>query len=205
MKYVYFFLAIFISQSVTANAQTKPKKPRYVYYFVTKEGDTTFCRTLSYDQNMQGSLNELSYVDIYGKKVELKGKKDIPYITTFMINGKHYDRVELNVDKPGSYYRYAERLTEGKILFYKLDEELTHMDQNQRTGQYESHETEKITYWLRTEDGKLERAYKPKNLLKKVMPDMMKCEAFAKKYKEASEIDEYAVKKAIMLYNTSCK
>ncbi|MGZ5245122.1 MAG: hypothetical protein ACXWDO_03120 [Bacteroidia bacterium] len=201
MKNFYFFTLLFIIHSVTVNAQAKTKKPRYVYYFVKQTGDTTFCRTLRYDQNAQGSLNELAYVDINGNKVDLKGKSDIPYINTFYMNGKLYDRVELNVDKPGSYYRYAERIADGRIKFYKLVEDIADFSQNAQPGD----RTEKIIYWLRTEDGKLERAYKPKNLLKIVMPEMMKCEAFAKKYKEASEVDDYAVKKAIMLYNTSCK
>ncbi|RYD79401.1 MAG: hypothetical protein EOP53_09720, partial [Sphingobacteriales bacterium] len=126
MKNLYFFLFLFVIQSFAVNAQTQAKKKRYIGYFVTEAGDTTFCRTLRFDCNSQGTLNELIYVDIDGNKVELKGKSKMPEVATFFTNGKLLDKVPFNVNRPNGYTRYAERIADGKLMLYRIDYEITY-------------------------------------------------------------------------------
>ncbi len=86
-----FALFIFLI-SLTAFSQDQD------YFTVNKK--KTYCSDLTFDITGQSYLKSISYTDTNGKKIEIVGRKKVPNITTFYIDGVIIDRIPQKVDKP---------------------------------------------------------------------------------------------------------
>lgn len=87
-------------------------------YFINLQKDTVFCKTLNYSTNTKGYINSLDYITINDIPYEFKGKKNVPNILTFYINGKTFDKIPYRLGSQSKLYVYSERLTDGELIVY---------------------------------------------------------------------------------------
>ena len=87
-------------------------------YFINLQKDTVFCKTLNYGTNTKGNLNRLDYITINDTPYEFSGKKNVPNILTFYINGKTLDKIPYRLGSQSKLYVYSERLTNGELKVY---------------------------------------------------------------------------------------
>ena len=167
-------------------------------YFVVKN-DTTFCKKLSFGVTIQGYLYQMSYTTRDGKKVELKGRKNVPDVTSFCIKDSIMDKLPLKLSQPNRYIRYTYKPVHGKLSVYSGQQGSLNGD---ATGLYR--------FFIRMPDGNLYKINNNKNRKNIIIPYLLKCEAFKEAYKGDFNfnrdrfVNEDNFIAMIKLYNSVC-
>jgi len=179
---IYLFLISF--NSISQNQLS-------TYYFVNQAHDTTFCNAIEYRMNMRGYLDYLKYQTITGIPWSLQGKKNIPDIVTFYLNGKTLDKIPYKLGSKSKLYVYSDRVVNGKLIVY-LDYQIP--DQ-----------TVMYRFYIRFPDGVLFRINKRSDFDEIIKPFMLKCEDFNQAVNGILIADESDFIEAAKLYNFLCE
>jgi len=152
-------------------------------YFVVRN-DTTFCDNLLYRTDPQGTLNKISYT-LSGKKVEIKGKKNVPDVITLYIKGEAIDRTPLKPKKTNGYVRFEPRRIDGKLIVY-LDTPHNAGTKKYTPGSVSGDWSDagakgSYRFLIRYPDGKFYKVNDKKNLRDIIKPYLLECEAFKAK------------------------
>lgn len=177
-------------------------------YFVVGK-DTTFCAELFYLTNAQGALNSIKYTDTDGKTVELKGKNDVPDVTTFCKEGICWDKIPLKAEKPGGYTRYTMRIVDGKLKVYLAQQEQSsnyHYTPGAAAGDWSDTggPVGLYRFFIKMPDGNYYKINSKKNMKVIIKPYLLKCDEFADEYKGDFSSLEGPFMEMIMLYNSLC-
>jgi hypothetical protein len=183
---------LILLSGIMCNAQTDKKQD----FFIVGKKDTTFCKKLSMGVTGQGYLNRLEYTDLKGKEVKLKGRSDVPDVTTLCINGKLIDRVPQKPNKPEGYVTFISRAVDGKLIVYLEGTTYSSTMQSQ-IGSYR--------FFLKMPDGTYYRINDSGNIKKYIKPYLMKCKEFADQYKGDFDTEEKPFMETVKLYNSLCK
>ena len=188
MSYIKPILLLFLIVSITNVSAQK--------YFVVGD-DTTFCNELKHISQSNGYLKILEYTTTEGKKVALKGRKNVPDVTTFFSNDTYIDKVPLKANKPNSYIRYNERLVNGKLKVYlsKPYKKFT------ASGSYYAGS---YRFFLKMPDGVYLKIDSKGNMKKLIKPFLLDCSSFKDNYKGDFSTSEKAFMEMIELYNSLC-
>jgi hypothetical protein len=161
------------------------------YYFINLQKDTVFCESLSYGTNTKGYLNRLDYITNDNVPYELNGKKNIPNILTFYINGKSLDKIPYRLGSKSKLYVYAERLTDGAIKVY-----INHLIPDVSVV---------YRFYVQFEDGLMYRVDKRSDLEEHIKPRMLSCEKFKDALTWEISDDEEKFLETVRLYNSLCE
>lgn len=177
-------------------------------YFVVGK-DTTFCTKLSYLTTSQGALNQIKYTDSDGKSVEIKGKSNVPDVTTFCINGVCSDKIPLKANKPNSYKRYTERIVDGKLKVYLAQQGHSsnyHYTPGAAAGDWSDTGGPVGIYrfFIKMPDGTYYKINSKKNMNKYIKPYLLKCSEFKSEYSGDFSTEELPFMQMIQLYNSLC-
>lgn len=165
-------------------------------YFIVND-DTTYCKKLKFSTTAQGYLKTISYV-VDGKTTSIEGRKVVPDVTTFYIDGQSIDKVPLKHDKPNGYVRYVVRQVDGKLrLYVKSQSTLTYSDGSQSAAG-----TYKI--YLKMQDGTYLDVLDRKTMKKVIIPYLEKCADFKAEYTGNYSTYEPKIIETIKLYNSLC-
>jgi hypothetical protein len=200
--------------------------------FFVVGSDTTFCEKLSYRQSGDRRIIEITYTDAKGK-VQLNGKKNLPDVSSFHINGADFDKNPFMPDQGGENYRYDKRYVDGKLMVYLdsnfwfdttvvyspiLKRDVQSIQQYGPTGQYR--------FLIKMPNGKYYKANSKKDCSEFIEPFLYQCPAFASTFKGSLDKmenfaqprmfvwdktwgtitkDEQNFMQAIVLYNSICE
>ncbi len=172
--------------------------PRKSDYFVAGQ-DTTYCKDLVYGLTIQGYLKLIEYTDKNGKEHKIKGRKNVPDITTFYIDGRVLDRTPKKAHNPNSYVHFAYRIVDGKlrVLYSK---EWTGVGMNATYSQRYN-----VRYFVKLPDGRYYDLAKKGDIKKYLKPYLLECEAFRATNEAdfSGNIQDYI--EIIRDYNIKCK
>lgn len=187
------------------NAQSTKSKN----YFVTKRKDTTFCKELAYGTTAQGYLNKIGYVGLKGKKVELKGRKNVPDVVTFYLNGTSIDKIPLKANNPNSYIRYTERVVDGKLKVYLAQQGYNSAIQYTPGSPHGDFSTGGPTgtyrFFIKIPNGTYYKINSKGNMNKYIKPYLLKCKEFNNQYKGDFSTREKPFMEMIKTYNKLCQ
>ncbi|MFL5731220.1 MAG: hypothetical protein ACJ75J_17155 [Cytophagaceae bacterium] len=207
MKSIYFLIFSFVMLSChIGNAQTEKGE----FYFVTSK-DTTYCQELSYGTTGQGYLDKLEYTDLSGKKVLLKGRKNVPDVLTFYMKGEIIDKTPLKANAPDGYIRYTDRVVDGKLKVYLAQQGynntimynpatppgMSPFSTGGPSGLYR--------FYIKMPDGTYYKINNAGNMKKYIKPYLLQCSAFKNQYKGDFSTHEEPFMEMIRLYNSVCK
>jgi len=181
---IVLMLTVFLSLDSLATTDST------AYYFINLQKDTIFCKELSYGLNSRGYLDRLDYITNDDKEYELRGKKNIPRILTFYIDGITLDKIPYRVGSESKLYVYSERLTVGSLQVY-----LNHQIMD---------ESVVYRFYIRFEDGEFYRIDKKSDFENIIKPKMLGCDAFKSSLKQEISVDEEAFIELVKIYNTNC-
>ena len=134
------------------------------FYFINLQKDTVFCKSLNYGTNTKGNLNRLDYITINDVPYEFKGKKNVPNVLTFFIDGKTIDKIPYRLGSNSKLYVYSERLTDGGLIVY-INHQIPDVSVVYR-------------FYVRFEDGTMYRVDKRSDFEEQIKPRMLSCEEF---------------------------
>jgi len=199
MKKIFFLLIILIGAKSSAQQD---------YYVAGK--DTVFCFHLRYKITAQSYLSEVSYNDSAGQSVTISGRKKIPDISTFYIDGKTTDRIPQKASKPNSYIKWAERVVDGKLIvnYYHNTMSVTNYPgAGARQGSMLVNTTTSgITkFFIKMPDGAFYDIRKSSDMKKHIIPYLKECSAFTSAYQGDYDDDVEKFKETVKLYNSLCK
>jgi hypothetical protein len=160
------------------------------FYFINLQKDTIFCKSLYYGTNTKGNLNKLNYVTTDEVPYELSGKKNIPIILTFYINGKTLDKIPYRLGSKSKLYVYSERLTDGKIKVY-INHQIPDVSVIYR-------------FYAFFDDGKMYRVNKKSDFENHIKPIMLSCQKFKNTFNLEISDDEQEFLNAVRIYNSLC-
>ena len=158
------------------------------FYFINLQKDTIFCKSLNYGTNTKGYLNRLDYVTTDDVPYEINGKKNVPHILTFYINGKTLDRIPYRLGSKSKLYVYSERLTDGEIIVY-----INHQIPDK---------TVVYRFYVRFDDNEMYRVDKKSDFEDHIRPRMLSCQALGKSFKKEILNKEKEFLEAVKLYNS---
>lgn len=161
------------------------------FYFINLQKDTIFCKTLNYGTNTKGYLNSLDYITIDDVPYEFNGKKNIPNILTFYINGKILDKIPYRLGSNSKLYVYSERLTDGELKVY-----INHIIPDVSVV---------YRFYIQFDDGTMYRVDKRSDLEEQIKPRMLSCENFKDALTWEISDEEEKFLKAVRLYNSLCE
>lgn len=161
------------------------------FYFINLQKDTIFCKSLDFGRNTKGYLNRLDYVTIDGVPYEIKGKKNVPHILTFYLDGKTLDKIPYRLGSKSKLYVYSERLTDGKIIVY-INHQIPDVSVVYR-------------FYVRFDDGEMYRVDKRSDLEEHIKPRMLSCEKFKNTLTWEITDEEEKFLNAVKLYNSVCE
>ncbi len=165
-------------------------------FFIVRE-DTTFCNNLKFSTTSQGYLKSISYDDLNGKSVSIEGRKKVPDVLTFCINGSLIDKTPLKAHKPDGYIRYTERAVDGKLKVYVGRQESVDLGSgNVASGTYR--------FFIKMPNGTYYKINKKSNMEKYIKPYLLKCVEFKNQYKGDFSRREPQFIEMIKLYNSLC-
>lgn len=178
-------------------------------YFVKSNKDTVKCSELEFSTQGQGKISDLSYKDKNGKPVVLKKKSEIPDIITLFIGGITFDRMPLDLDKPDSYYRYGERIIDGKIKLTVYDNQRTVTYFEQKSiynpkGDIKTSTFGTYTRHIKMPDGNTYNVT-TKTLKKVIRPFLFQCAEFQKYHDDVLVPKNASFEESIEAYNKMCK
>ncbi len=173
-------LSIFIATGMKVSAQD---------YFIVNNSDTTFCSELECIVGAQGDLKKVTYKDIEGEEVSIKGKENVQNITTVYYHGITSDKIPQNLNKPDGYSRFEWRAVDGKIIVY------------QDSG---TDGASKNRFVMRTPEGIL-YDINSKTIEDNIKPYLQECPEFVKRFKGEYSKKEDEFMEMIRLYNMVCK
>lgn len=201
--------------------------------FFVVGNDTTFCDKLSYRQSGVRRIIEIKYIDAQGNEVQLNGKKNLPDVSSFHIDGVYLDKNPFMPDQGGENFRYDKRYVDGKLKVYLdhniwFDTTMAYSISEKRkvpvviehglTGQYR--------FLIKMPDGKYYKANSKKDCSEFIEPFLNQCPAFVSAFKGSLDKienfaqprmwvwnkrwgnitqDELNFMQAIVLYNSLCK
>jgi len=160
------------------------------FYFINLQKDTIFCKSLSYGTNTKRYLDRLEYVTIDDIPYEIKGKKNVPHILTFYINGKTLDKIPYRLGSKSKLYVYSERLTDGEIIVY-INHQIPDVSVVYR-------------FYVRFEDGEMYRVDKRSDFEEHIKPRMLSCEKFVNTLTWEISDEEEKFLNSVRLYNSLC-
>ena len=160
-------------------------------YFINLQKDTVFCKTLRYSTNTKGFLNSLDYVTIDDIPYEFKGKKNVPNILTFYINGTTLDKIPYRLGSESKLYVYSKRLTDGELVVY-----INHLIPDVSVV---------YRFYVRFEDGTMYRVDKHSDFEEHIKPRMLSCEKFKDVLTWEISDEEEKFLEAVRLYNSLCE
>jgi hypothetical protein len=152
--------------------------------------DTTFCNRLRYRQFGDRSLLEIQYMDLQGNKVQLIGRKNLPDVLSFRIDGVYIDKNPFMPNQGGNNYRYDRRYVDGKLKVY-LDSNIWY-DTTMVHSAFLKHDVQVIErhgptgsyrFLIKMQDGKYYNANSKKDRKQYIEPLLYRCEAFARDFK----------------------
>jgi len=160
------------------------------FYFINLQKDTVFCKTLNYGTNTKGYLNHLNYVTIDDVPYEFNGKKNIPNILTFYMNGLILDKIPYRLNSKSKLYVYSERLSDGPLIVY-IDHVIPDVSVIYR-------------FYIQFDDGIMYRVDKRSDFEDHIKPRMLSCEKFKNVLTWEISDDEQKFLEAVRLYNSLC-
>lgn len=160
-------------------------------YFINLQKDTVFCKTLHYSTNTKGHLNKLDYVTINDIPYEYAGKKNVPNILTFYINGKTLDKIPYRLGSESKMYVYSERLTDGDLKVY-INHQIPDVSVVYR-------------FYIQFDDGTMYRVDKRSDFEDHIKPRMLSCEKFKDVLTWEISNEEEKFLEAVRLYNSLCE
>jgi hypothetical protein len=160
------------------------------FYFINLQKDTIFCKSLYYGTNTKGHLNRLNYVTTGEISYEFSGKKNIPVVLTFFINGKTLDKIPYRLGSKSKLYVYSERLTDGPITVY-INHQIPDVSVIYR-------------FYVRFDDDKMYRVNKRSDFENHIKSRMLSCEEFKNTltWEISDKEDEFL--ELVRLYNSLC-
>lgn len=175
-------------------------------FFIVKK-DTIFCSNLIFSSTAQGYLKSIGYKDVNGKNISIKGRKNVPDVITFFINGHYIDKTPLKASKPNSYIRYTKRTVDGKLIVYLARQEhldlfpmgSPHSDLNNRQGPAGIYR-----FYLKIPNGTFYKINK-NNIKNHIESYLLKCTDFKEQYKGDYSPKEQPFMDMIRVYNSLCK
>ena len=176
-------------------------------YFIVGN-DTTFCDKLSYKTTGQGYLKSITYTTTSGEEVHVEGKKNVPDVITFCINGSFFDKTPLKANKPNGYIRYTKRSVDGKLIVYLQQQGYdnsyhytpnTYGDDWQKGGPVGTYR-----FYLKMPDGTFYKINKKGNIKKFIKPYLLECDKFKEAYNGDFSTEEKPFMEMIKLYNSLC-
>jgi len=159
----------------------------------------TFCNDLSFEITIQSYLKSINYTDDNGKKIEIVGRKNVPDISAFFIDGVLIDRIPQKVNKPNKYVKWAKRIVDGKLIVNYYNNILN----RNNTGSYITHSTDITKHYVKMPSGIFYNLRSSKDRNQHVIPYLKKCEQFNKEYKGKFKEDDF--NEIIKLYNRLCE
>ena len=170
------------------------------YFIVNKE--KTYCSDLSFEITSQSYLKSISYTDSSGKKIEIEGRKKVPNISTFYINGNLIDKIPQKVDKPKKYIKWAKRVVDGKLIVNYYHSEMT------TSNWYSDGDIKDITtgitkHFVKMPNGTYYDIRSSKDRKKHIIPYLKRCANFKSQYK--GDFNKRDFNEIITLYNQVCE
>ena len=159
-------------------------------YFINLQKDTVFCKTLNFGTNTKGFLNRLDYKTINDIPYEFSGKKNVPNILTFYINGKTLDKIPYRLGSQSKLYVYSERLTDGELIVY-----INHIIPDVSVI---------YRFYIQFDDGSMYRVDKRSDFEEHIKPRMLSCEKFKNTLTWEISDEEEKFLEAVRLYNSLC-
>jgi len=166
-------------------------------YFIV-DNQKTFCNDLSFKITAQSYLKAISYTDNNGKKIEIDGRKKIPNISTFFIDGMLIDKIPQKVNKPKKYIKWAERIVDGKLIVNYYNNSIS-----LHSGGSSPVTTSITKHYVKMPDGTYYNLQSKKARKKHLIPYLKKCKQFNSEYKGKFKYQEFD--KIIELYNKLCE
>lgn len=182
-------ILIFFLGLISIPGYTQEHTPQF--YFINLQKDTVFCKSLKYGTNTKGNLNRLDYVTINDVPYELNGKKNIPNILTFYINGKTLDKIPYRLGSKSKLYVYSERLSNGELKVY-----INHLIPDVSVV---------YRYYIQFDDGEMYRVDKRSDFEEQIKPRMLSCDKFKNTLTWEISDDEEKFLETVRLYNSLCE
>lgn len=218
MKTIIFFLLTLISITGYSQSESQPSNnldnvfktnlnfkltPKKSQYYVV-DRDTVFCSSLNYKLTAQSYLSEISYIDLENKNVIIKGRKNIPNISTFFIRGESIDKIPQKTNKPDKYIKWATRVVDGKLIVnYYYNQMTTYNNYNfNRSGVVTSSITK---FFIKMPNGIFYDINDSNDRKKYIIPYLKECDDFTSSYKGDYSKDYDSFIETIKLYNSVCK
>ncbi len=160
------------------------------FYFINLQNDTVFCKTLNFSTNTKGYIDKLDYVTFQDVPYEFRGKKNIPNILTFFMDGKTIDKIPYKLGSKSKLYVYSERLTYGKLQVY-----INHQIPDKSVV---------YRFYVRLDDGTFYRVNKSSDFEEHIKPYMLSCSKYKNTIKENIINEEEPFVEMVNLYNSLC-
>jgi hypothetical protein len=189
IKGLFFCSTLFLSVTILS-AQSK-KSPAY---FVTSTHDTTFCKYISYEVTIQGSLHKLEYTDLNDKSIVVKGIANLRDVVTIFRNNSFIDKVPQKPKRPKGYVNFKKREVNGTLIVYLTQQGRTSAGP---AGTYD--------FFIKMPDGTFYKINSQKNMENHIKPFLLECKAFASHYNGDFRTEEKPFMDMIKLYNSLCK
>ena len=168
-------------------------------YFINGK-DTVRGTSINYKINSQSYLIEISYKDVSGNNVVLKGKKNLLDVVSIYRYGLIMDKIPQKVDKPKSYVKWANRVVDGKLIVNYYHNTMTTVNVGAGTT------TTGITkFFIKMPDGIFYDIRKSSHMKKYIIPYLKQCDEFMAVYKGDFSKDYDSFVQTIKLYNSVCK
>lgn len=160
---------------------------------------------------LNGNVISLRTVDKEGNFEQIKGKEECENIKSYCIDGRIYDLIPLNPNKPEGYQRHMWRKIDGKIKFYDFYNVITKYDPSKISNQSS---TTFIIKTVKLDNGSYYDVKKGKTIEEDILPYFKKCKNFTSKYIEKERKTSFTpiqedynnrlTENMIKLYNTVC-
>lgn len=174
-------------------------------FFISK-GKKTYCSDLNFEITSQSYLKSISYTDSNGEQIKIEGRKNVPDISTFYIDGILIDKIPQKTNKPDKYIKWAQRVVDGKLIVNYYHNEMTNTywvtDNRTKTTDTKSVTTGITKYFVKMPNGTYYDIRSSKDRKKHIIPYLKKCAAFNSSYKGNFSPREF--NEIIMLYNELC-
>ncbi len=171
-------------------------------YFIV-DNEETYCSNLSFEITSQSYLSSISYTDTIGKKIVIEGRKKVPNISTFYINGILIDKIPQKIDKPKKYIKWAQRVVDGKLIVNYYHNEMTTSRYRESFGDYKEVTTGITKHYVKMPNGTYYDIRSSKDRKKHIIPYLKKCAKFNSEYKGEFKKNEF--NEIITLYNELCE
>lgn len=155
------------------------------YYFITDQGDTTFCKEFEAFTNLKGKVTELNYTSMDGKDIVLK-KPETPIISSYYDHSEKatYDLIPFNANKNNDFWRYEQRILDVPIMVWlhqpRINQTLDFPSKNPHGMTYPSASLSNNQYGvyhftIQLEDGRYAGIEKRKVFKEALLPLLQKC------------------------------